>query len=78
MMVSLFLQSSQSRINIATQKWWCPPLIPALRRQRHVDLCELKACLVYKTKNEFQDSQCYIEKPYLENKQTNKQKAILL
>ena len=29
-------------------RWWCTPLIPALRRQRQVDLCEFKANLVYK------------------------------
>ena len=28
--------------------WWHTPLIPALRRQRQVDLCELEASLVYK------------------------------
>lgn len=26
--------------------WWCRPLIPALRRPRQVDLCEIKASLV--------------------------------
>ena len=36
------------------------PLIPALRRQRQVDLCEFKASLVYK--GEFQDKQGYNEK----------------
>ena len=28
-------------------KWWCIPLIAVLRRQRHVDLCEFEAILVY-------------------------------
>jgi len=28
--------------------WWCKLLIPALRRQRQVDLCEFKASLVYR------------------------------
>jgi hypothetical protein len=27
------------------QVWWCTPLIPALGRQRQVDLCEFKAVL---------------------------------
>jgi hypothetical protein len=28
--------------------WWYMPLIPALGKQRQVDLCELEATLVYK------------------------------
>ena len=28
-------------------QWWRSPLIPALRRQRQVELCEFKASLVY-------------------------------
>ena len=27
---------------------WCTPLIPTLRRQRQVDLCEFAASLVYR------------------------------
>ena len=27
--------------------WWCMPLIPALKRQRQVYLCEFKASLIY-------------------------------
>jgi hypothetical protein len=29
-------------------QWWHTPLIPGLERQRHVDLCEFKASLVYR------------------------------
>ena len=29
--------------------WWSTPLIPALRRQRQVDLYEFEASLVYKS-----------------------------
>ena len=29
-------------------QWWCMPLIPALGRQRQVDLCEFKARPVYR------------------------------
>lgn len=39
-------------------------MIPELRRQRQVDLCEFKANLVY---IRFQDRQGYTEKPYLKN-----------
>ena len=27
---------------------WCIPLVPALRRQRQADLCEVEASLVYR------------------------------
>jgi hypothetical protein len=30
------------------QAWWSTSVIPAFRRQRQVDLCELEASLVYK------------------------------
>ena len=30
-------------------QWWHTPLIPALGRQRQVDLCECEASLVYRT-----------------------------
>jgi hypothetical protein len=32
---------------IFSQAQWCTPLVPALRRQRQMDLCEFKASLVY-------------------------------
>jgi hypothetical protein len=28
--------------------WWCTSLIPALGRQRQVDLCEFEVSLIYK------------------------------
>lgn len=31
------------------RQWWHIPSIPALGRERKVDLCELKARLVYKS-----------------------------
>jgi hypothetical protein len=34
--------------NLRSQAWWYTPLILRLRRQRQVDLCELKASLVYR------------------------------
>jgi hypothetical protein len=40
------------------------PLIPALRRQQQMDLCEFEASLVY-----IGDSQSYIVRPYLKTKQ---------
>ena len=33
---------------LAWQWWWLTPLVPALRRQRQVDLWEFEASLVYK------------------------------
>ena len=30
------------------RQWWCTPLIPALRKLRQVNLCEIEASLVYK------------------------------
>ena len=39
----------QMAIKRLLAKWWClMPLIPALRRQRQVDLCEFEASLVYR------------------------------
>jgi hypothetical protein len=49
---------------------WCIPLIPALRRERQVDLCEFKASLVYKASP--RTAKIYTKKPYLK-KTTNKQ-----
>ena len=47
------------------------PLIPALRRQKQVDLCEFEASLVYKGQ-----PRIHREKPCLEklNKKNNKKK----
>jgi len=53
--------------------WWHRPLIPALGRQRQIELCELKAILVYIVS--FRAARYHIERPCLKtNKQTNKQK----
>ena len=43
--------------------WWRMPLVPTLGKQKQVDLCELEASLVYKSK--FQDRQSYTENPCL-------------
>jgi hypothetical protein len=40
--------------------WWCMSLIPALRRQRLLDLCVFKASLAYRV--EFQDNQGYTKR----------------
>ena len=54
--------------------WLHTPLIPALGKQRQVNLYELEANLVYK---EFQDSQDgYTEKQT--NKQTNNQRVLYI
>ena len=39
--------SAAKSITLAGQ-WWYMPLIPGLRRQRQVDLCESEASLVYR------------------------------
>ena len=43
-----------------SQVWLYTPSIPALERQRQVDLCEFEASLIYRV-TEFQDSQGYVE-----------------
>jgi hypothetical protein len=42
------------------------PLIPAVARQRQVDLCEIDA---YSINKEFQDSQSYVERKTLSQKE---------
>jgi len=39
-------KATQKRKHLG-QAWWCTPLIPALRRQRHTDLYEFEASLIY-------------------------------
>jgi hypothetical protein len=51
-----------------SQAWWLTPLIPALRRQRQADFWVRGQPGL---QSEFQDSQCYTEKPCLK-KQKNK------
>jgi hypothetical protein len=56
---------------------WRMPLLPALRRQRQADFWVQGQPGL---QSEFQDSQCYTEKPCLKkqtNKQTNKLKSML-
>jgi hypothetical protein len=59
---------------MSSRAWWCTPLIPALGRQRQADfLVRGQSGL----QSEFQDSQGYTEKPYLEennNKNKNKKR----
>jgi hypothetical protein len=47
------------------------PLIPALRRQRQVDLCETEARLVYRVSSKTTKA---IQRNYLKGKQNNKTK----
>ena len=61
---SLVLDPSLCKRREKTGQWWRMPLIPALGRQRQVDLREFEASLVYTS--EFQDSHgSYTEKPCL-------------
>ena len=39
------------KIRMWVQRWWHTPLIPALRRQRQMELCEFKASLVYRARS---------------------------
>jgi hypothetical protein len=54
--------------------WWCTPLIPALRRQRQVYLCEFEASLIYRVssrtvsaiqRNSVSDKKDYVHRIYL-------------
>jgi hypothetical protein len=54
--------------------WWCTPLIPALERQRQVDL---KACLVYKASSRTARAVTQTNS-VSENKKTNKIKVFCL
>ena len=55
---------------IFTARWWCTALIPALGRQRQVDVHEFEAILVYQVTS--RTGSKTTEKPCL--KQANKQK----
>jgi hypothetical protein len=44
----LFVFCKILKLGFSGQTWWCTPLIPALGRQRQVDLCEFEASLLYK------------------------------
>ena len=57
-------------------QWWYTPLIPALGRQRHVDLCEFETNLVYRVSS--MTVRAVTQKnPILKNNKTNKQIKIL-
>lgn len=51
---------------IKAGQWWHIPLIPAIRRQRHTDICELKTSLFYRVSS----SQGYTEKPCLQKQKS--------
>ena len=58
-------------------RWWRTPLIPALGRQRQVDLCEFEASLVSRASARI-GSKATQRNPVSKkqtNKQTNKQRA---
>jgi hypothetical protein len=54
-----------------SQAWWRTPLIPALERQRQVDL---RVRGQPGLQSEFQDSQAYTEKPCVEKPKKKKKK----
>ena len=47
------VKSLQVRKEAQIGQWWHTPLIPALGRQRQLDLCEFKASLVFRAVVEF-------------------------
>lgn len=40
-------KTSIQKVHISSWMWWYVPLIPALTRQRKMDLCKFEASLVY-------------------------------
>jgi hypothetical protein len=59
------LQEKKKKERKGAGWWWPTPLIPEFGRQRQGYLCEFEASLDYR---EFQDSQGYKKKPFLEKK----------
>ena len=57
------LPCSHAHKSHKAQQWWCTPLIPALGRQRQADFWVWGQ---HGLQSEFQESQGYTEKPYLE------------
>ena len=58
-------------LNIIYSQEWHTPLIPALGRQKQVDLCEFEASLVYILHKELQASQVQNETLVQTNKRTD-------
>ena len=54
------------------RQWWHIPLIPALMRQRQVDLCEIEAGLVYKVS--FRTARATQRNPVLKRKKKGRKK----
>ena len=55
------------KISKPDRQWWCMPLIPALGREKQVDLCEFEASLVYRTSS--RTGSKATEKPCLEKQE---------
>jgi hypothetical protein len=55
----------------SSHAWWHTPLIPALRRHRQVDLCELEVSLVYRVSSRAAKA-VRQRKPVLKKNQTNR------
>jgi hypothetical protein len=53
--LGVFLHLAHLRKDLSAEQQWDPPLIPALRKQRQVDLSEIEAAPY----REFQNSQGY-------------------
>ena len=59
---------------IKARWWWCTPLIPALGKQRQVDLCVFEASLVYRVSS--RTARAAQRNPVLKTKQNKKQQKV--
>ena len=58
-------------------RWWCVSLIPALGKQRQVDLCEFEASLVYRASSRTVRAVTQ-RNPVSENKQKQNPKILIV